>query len=126
MLRTILLLTFLTSSYAFNSLISGFAGNVLVSGVNNGNLLEMKKGKANVPPQMRSQYKRQQEMQLQREQMIASTQPGEDNLPIFNLFVRTKRANLVSSVSGDHVDINFQVLNSNLCTKVVSLWILQG
>ena len=95
MLRISLLLTLLTSTYAFSSLVSGFGGNVLVSGVNNGNLMEMKKGKA-VPPQMRSQYKRQQELQIQREQMIASTQPGDDNLPVFNLFVRTKRANLVS------------------------------
>jgi hypothetical protein len=54
----------------------------------------MKKGKANVPPQMRSQYAKQQEMMAVREQMIAATKPGSDGLPVFNLFVRTKRANV--------------------------------
>ena len=29
-----------------------------------------------------------------REQMIAATKPGADGLPVFNLFVRTKRANV--------------------------------
>jgi len=54
----------------------------------------MKKGKPNVPPQMRSAYKRNQEMNAQREAMAASTKQGEDGLPVFNLFVRTKKANL--------------------------------
>lgn len=54
----------------------------------------MKKGKANVPPQMRSQYKRQQEMASMRDQMLAAQKPGEDGLPVFNLFVRTKKANM--------------------------------
>ena len=82
---------------AFGSSISGFGGSVLISGVTNGSIMAMKKGKDNVPPQMRAQYKRQREMQAQREQMISATQPGEDNMPVFNLFARTKRANLVSS-----------------------------
>jgi hypothetical protein len=56
--------------------------------------ITMKKGKANVPPQMRSQYAKQQEMMAMREQMIAATKPGSDGLPVFNLFVRTKRANV--------------------------------
>jgi hypothetical protein len=56
--------------------------------------LEMKKGKPNVPPQMRSQYKRQQEMQELRQRMIQASTPGSDGLPVFNLFVRTKRANV--------------------------------
>jgi hypothetical protein len=54
----------------------------------------MKKGKPNVPPQMRSQYKKQQEMQALRQQMIQASTPGSDGLPVFNLFVRTKRANV--------------------------------
>ena len=54
----------------------------------------MKKGKANVPPMMRSQYKRQQEIQSMREQMLSAQRPGPDGLPVFNLFVRTKRANM--------------------------------
>lgn len=97
MFRFLLAATCIAFVSAFGSSASGFGGNVLISGVTNGVAMEMKKGKANVPPQMRSQYKRQQEMQAQREQMIASSQPGEDNLPVFNLFVRTKRANLVSA-----------------------------
>jgi hypothetical protein len=97
MFRFLLTATCIALVSAFGSSVSGFGGKVLISGVTNGVNMEMKKGKANVPPQMRSQYKRQQEMQAQREQMIASSQPGEDNLPVFNLFVRTKRANLVSA-----------------------------
>ena len=61
------------------------------------NVLSMKKGKPNVPPQMRGQYKRQQEMQAMREQMIKSSTASDDGLPVFNLFVRTKRANVSSS-----------------------------
>ena len=54
----------------------------------------MKKGKANVPPQMRGMYAKQQEMAAMRQQMIAASKPGADGLPVFNLFVRTKRANV--------------------------------
>jgi hypothetical protein len=54
----------------------------------------MKKGKANVPPQMRSQYNRQKEMMAQRDAMIAASKPGPDGLPVFNLFVRSARANV--------------------------------
>ena len=43
---------------------------------------------------MRGQYKRQQEMAQMREQMISASQPGADGLPVFNLFVRTKKANV--------------------------------
>lgn len=56
--------------------------------------LTMKKGKANVPPNMRSQYKRQQELGKMRDQMQAAQNPGADGFPVFNLFVRTKRANV--------------------------------
>jgi hypothetical protein len=56
--------------------------------------LQMKKGKPNVPPQMRGNYKRQKEMSQMREQMVAASQPGQDGLPVFNLFVRTKKANV--------------------------------
>lgn len=63
--------------------------------VNNGKCqLEMKKGKANVPPQMRSQYKRQQEISGMQKQMMDAQKPGTDGLPVFNLYVRTKRANM--------------------------------
>ena len=56
--------------------------------------MEMKKGKSNVPPQMRGQYKKAKELAQMREQMIAASKPGSDGLPVFNLFVRTKRANV--------------------------------
>ena len=54
----------------------------------------MKKGKPNVPVNMRSNYRKQQEMGQMRDQMIAASTAGEDGLPVFNLFVRTKKANV--------------------------------
>ena len=89
----------LASGHAFSSSISAFGGKVLVTGTSNGATLEMKKGKPNIPPQMRSQYKRQKEMAAMRDQMIAASKPGPDGLPVFNLFVRTKKANVSSVVS---------------------------
>mmetsp|Transcript_35492 Transcript_35492/g.85639 ORF Transcript_35492/g.85639 Transcript_35492/m.85639 type:complete len:219 (+) Transcript_35492:133-789(+) len=56
--------------------------------------LEMKKGKANVPSNMRSQYKRAQEMNDYRKQMEESTMMGADGLPVFNLYVRTPLKNM--------------------------------
>jgi hypothetical protein len=38
-------------------------------------------------------------MAAMRDQMIAASKPGPDGLPIFNLFVRTKKANVSSVVS---------------------------
>ena len=75
---------------------SSFGGSLLSSSTTaqNGSTLDMKKGKANVPPQMRSQYKRQREMADMRQQMVEASQPGADGLPVFNLFVRTKRQNV--------------------------------
>jgi hypothetical protein len=74
------------SAWMTGSSVSSFGGSVLVT-VNNDNNnvirhsirsadITMKKGKANVPPQMRSQYAKQQEMMAMREQMIAATKPG--------------------------------------------------
>ena len=60
----------------------------------NGANMVMKKGKANVPPQMRGQYKKQQEMRQMQQQMSAASKVGDDGLPVFNLFVRTKRQNV--------------------------------
>lgn len=54
----------------------------------------MKKGKPNVPANMRSQYKRQQEMGRMKNEMMAAQRPGSDGFPVFNLFVRTTRANV--------------------------------
>lgn len=59
--------------------------------IQNGSTLDMKKGKPNVPPNMRGQYKKQQEMAQMREQMVSASKPGEDGLPVFNLFVRSSK-----------------------------------
>ena len=76
--------------------------------------ITMKKGKANVPPNMRAQYKRQQEMGRMRDEMVAAQNPGADGLPVFNLFVRTKRANVsvqyCASSEIFYVDIIAQVI----------------
>jgi hypothetical protein len=63
------------------SQVSGFGGNVLqthraepqVSALSP--TISMKKGKDNVPPQMRSQYAKAKEMQAMREQMVAASKP---------------------------------------------------
>lgn len=76
---------------------SSFGGQTLPSStysskvviVQNGSSMEMKKGKANVPPMMRGQYKRQKEMNEMQQQMMAASKPGADGFPVFNLFVRT-------------------------------------
>jgi len=57
-------------------------------------IIEMKKGKANIPSHMRSQYARAQEMEGMRKQMMESTTVGSDGMPIFNLFVRTSLKNV--------------------------------
>lgn len=54
----------------------------------------MKKGKSNVPPAMRNQYKKSQEMEAYRQQMMDSQRMGADGLPVFNLFVRTPLKNM--------------------------------
>eukprot|EP00574_Skeletonema_japonicum_P009927 CAMPEP_0201718156 /NCGR_PEP_ID=MMETSP0593-20130828/3722_1 /ASSEMBLY_ACC=CAM_ASM_000672 /TAXON_ID=267983 /ORGANISM="Skeletonema japonicum, Strain CCMP2506" /LENGTH=214 /DNA_ID=CAMNT_0048208375 /DNA_START=45 /DNA_END=689 /DNA_ORIENTATION=- len=56
--------------------------------------LEMKKGKPNVPSNMRSQYTRAQEMEGYRQQMMDSQRMGSDGLPVFNLYVRTSLKNM--------------------------------
>jgi len=89
------------SGWQTGSRVSSFAGRVLVTPVDVGakndnanSVITMKKGKSNVPPAMRSQYKRQMEMNQMQQEMIAATKTGTDGLPVFNLFVRTKRANV--------------------------------
>ena len=81
---------------------SAFGGNVLITGKasTTGAAIEMKKGKDNVPPAMRAQYKRQKEMQGMREQMMEAQRPGADGLPVFNLYVRTPRANVSQFIGG--------------------------
>lgn len=56
--------------------------------------LEMKKGKPNVSPNMRSQYARAQEMESYRQQMMDSQRMGADGFPVFNLYVRTNLKNM--------------------------------
>ncbi|EEC43665.1 predicted protein [Phaeodactylum tricornutum CCAP 1055/1] len=85
------------SAWTTSSAVSSFGGSVLVTGrglTTATPSLTMKKGKDNLPPQMRSQYKKQKEMMAMREEMIAAQKPGQDGLPVFNLFVRTKKANM--------------------------------
>jgi hypothetical protein len=85
------------SAWTTSSAVSSFGGSVLVTGrglTAATPSLTMKKGKDNLPPQMRSQYKKQKEMMAMREEMIAAQKPGQDGLPVFNLFVRTKKANM--------------------------------
>ncbi len=75
------------SSFGGRSLVTSPASQVVV--VQNGSSMEMKKGKANVPPQMRGQYERQKQMNEMQQQMMAASKPGADGFPVFNLFVRT-------------------------------------
>jgi hypothetical protein len=105
-----LLLTFFTlvaGSHAWTtgSMVSSFGGTVLLTqrpmaspSAIAGSSITMKKGKANVPPQMRGQYAKMKQMAALREQLVAASTPGSDGLPVFNLFVRTQKKN-VSCVS---------------------------
>mmetsp|Transcript_5261 Transcript_5261/g.11242 ORF Transcript_5261/g.11242 Transcript_5261/m.11242 type:complete len:217 (+) Transcript_5261:125-775(+) len=91
------------------------------------NMLTMKKGKSNLPPAMRSQYARAQEMETYRKQMIDSqtfkpTSQGGDGLPVFNLFVRTSLKNMwypCGSFKGDE-------RSAALCQSYASNGLLSG
>lgn len=91
-----------TSAFSVgSSMASSFGGSVLITGkasvsTPSGATIEMKKGKDNVPPAMRATYKKQKELQGMREQMMDAQRPGSDGFPIFNLYVRSKRANVSS------------------------------
>lgn len=78
---------------------SAFGGSLLIereaSYHSASSSLSMKKNR-NIPPHMRSQYARMQEMEAQRKQMMSASKPGADGLPIFNLFVRVKGGASVS------------------------------
>jgi hypothetical protein len=98
MMRLVLLLSIVhvASAWTTSSRVSAFGGSVLITTAQpttTAASLTMKKGKS-MPPQMRGQYEKQKEMMAMREQMIAASKPGSDGLPVFNLFVRTKRANV--------------------------------
>ena len=100
MFRFLPLLLLVSSAAAWSpQTCSSFGGMNVACTVQNGATMEMKKGKANVPPQMRGQYKRQQEMSSMQKQMMEASKPGTDGLPVFNLYVRTKRQN-VSTLAG--------------------------
>ena len=75
-----------SSSFAGRSMIASSPSVVVVQ---NGASMEMKKGKPNVPPQMRGNYERQKQMSQMQQQMAAASQVGADGFPVFNLFVRT-------------------------------------
>lgn len=126
LISTLLLLIFPAQAWTTGSLVSSFGGSVLITGrpeqqVTGPSFITMKKGKANVPPQMRSNYKKQQEMAAMREQVLAASKPGADGLPVFNLFVRTK--------SGAKVSLFIQrfrfTTDALSIVDVVSLWKFQ-
>jgi len=61
---------------------------------------------------MRAQYKKQKEMRQMAGQMSEAQKPGEDGLPVFNLYVRTKKANLwypCGSFKGDDLEGTFKI-----------------
>ena len=96
-LVTLVSLACAVAAWTTGSAVSSFGGSVLVTPVpaaSSASSLTMKKGKANVPPSMRTQYARQKEMVAMRDEMLAASRPGADGLPVFNLFVRTKKANV--------------------------------
>jgi hypothetical protein len=96
-LLSTLALLLATSTHAWvGTSSSAFGGRVLANtgGIQNAHSMEMKKSKPNLPPQMRGQYKQQKEMALMRKQMDAASKVGDDGLPVFNLYVRTKKANV--------------------------------
>ena len=82
MFRTLFILPLLLSASAAYTLpqrASSFAGRSVTVGaastqrhVGTSATLEMKKGKSNVPPAMRNQYKKAQEMEGYRKQMMDS------------------------------------------------------
>ena len=122
------------------SSVSSFGGSVLVwadrpasDGVSSWSSpqpsLTMKKGKPNVPPQMRGMYAKQQEMAAMREQMMAASKPGADGLPVFNLYVRTKKANVssgkeVAEKERSCFGFDVTVRNSTMlpCTCLEQMW----
>jgi hypothetical protein len=103
MLRLLLALFMVADSHAWatGSMVSSFGGAVLLTqrpmaspSAIAGSSITMKKGKANVPPQMRGQYAKMKQMAAMREQLVAASTPGADGLPVFNLFVRTQKKNV--------------------------------
>jgi hypothetical protein len=115
MIRSLLfssLLVTMTAAWTMTgTAVSGFHGAVVMSRMpsSSSSTLQMKKGKSNVPIQMRGQYKKAQELSQMRQEMIAASQAGDDGLPVFNLFVRTKRGNVSPIRVGDlmHDEFSF-------------------
>jgi len=112
------------------SQVSGFGGMLVVPSGNmdtsssNNQMLTMKKGKSsNMPPGMRNQYDKMQQMNEQREQMQAATKYNKrDGLPVFNLFVRTPRKNMwypCGSFKGDDK-------SKQLCQTIVDDGFMSG
>ena len=149
-LKSLLVIAFVATSFngasAFSvsgSMGSAFGGSILITETaapkivnqSSGATIEMRKGKDNVPPAMRAQYKKQKEMAGMREQMMEAQRPGADGLPVFNLFVRTPRANVRNNMSCI-IGICFICCECFcfssyfsiilLCIDVVPMWIIQG
>lgn len=91
------------TAWIVSSKVSSFGGSVLLTareqplyhghGTGVCSTLEMK-GKGGVPPHMRGQMQKQKEMAAYQKQMVESQKQGADGFPIFNLFVRTSKANV--------------------------------
>lgn len=107
---------------------SKFAGAVLQERVpssittnNQKCVLEMKKGQK-VPLSMRSEYKKNQQNKAMQAQMQEAQKAGEDGFPVFNLFVRSRLANIwypCGSFKGDE-------RSQALCTSYRDQGILAG
>jgi len=54
----------------------------------------MKKGKSNIPINMRGNYEKQKQILQAREAMLAAQDP-KDGKPVFNLFVRSKKGSQI-------------------------------
>jgi hypothetical protein len=88
---------------------SKFAGAVLQERVpssittnNQKCVLEMKKGQK-VPLSMRSEYKKNQQNKAMQAQMQEAQKAGEDGFPVFNLFVRSRLANVSLTILIIHI-----------------------
>lgn len=119
-----LLIAAVSSAQAFSvgsSMSSAFGGNVLITGKasTGAATIEMKKGKDNVPPAMRAQYKRQKELQGMREQMMEAQRPGADGLPVFNLYVRTPRGNVSTLIGGSSLNIYSYIYVRYSCVFII-------
>ena len=121
MFRTLLILPLLLSASAAYTLpqsASSFAGRSVTVGAastqqrhGTSATLEMKRGKSNVPPAMRNQYKKAQEMEAYRQQMMDS-QVGSI-VPTFNLRGVKQNDNILTLYSTMPPDLFAPILHGH-------------